>query len=116
MAGNGILVDNYTDVSAKADTIFQTGLDGINIYNVTVTFNSNIITNIGTTSNYASGIVINGNCFGLIVSNNIVQDLRSGSNRTVNYAVSIGSIASGSTAPELNNNQGINVINVATNP
>jgi len=115
MAGNGILFDNYTSVSAIADSISQTGFDGINIYNASGIFDSNVITNVGTMSTHASGIVINGNCSGTAILNNIVQDLRSGGNRTVNYAVFVGNIAVGSIAPSLTNNRDINLISGVTN-
>jgi hypothetical protein len=110
MAGNGILFNNYTGVTAKANTITATKSDGINIYNASGIFDSNIIQNIGTASNNVSGIVINGNCSGLVVSNNRVTDTNSGNSRGINYAIAIQSKNTATIPPVIQFNTGGNLI------
>jgi hypothetical protein len=109
--GNGIAFNHYSNVSAKSNTINGSRTDGISIYNTTGMFDSNNIQNVGITSQRASGIVINGSTFGsLVVSNNTVADTRTGTNRTVNYAVAIQSQNNGSVEPNIQYNTGKNLV------
>ncbi|MDB5110849.1 MAG: hypothetical protein JWR67_1963 [Mucilaginibacter sp.] len=110
MPSNGMLFYNYTNITAKANVITGTKSDGINIYNASGIFDSNIIQNIGAASNKVSGIVINGNCSGLIVSNNKITDTNWGNNRGINYAIAIQSKNNGIVPPVIQFNTGVNLI------
>jgi len=112
MGGNGIAFNHYTNVAARSNTITGTQSDGISILNTTGMVENNIINNVGVVAKRASGIVINGSTSttGLYVGYNRVTDSNSGSNRTVNYAVQIQSQNSGSKAPVITGNVGVNLV------
>lgn len=110
MAGNGISFKNYSDISAKSNTISNTQLDGINVMNSTGIIDSNRITDIGTNAKKVSGIVVNGNCSGLMISNNQIVDTRSSLSRAINYAVEIQSMNNGKVAPTIEHNKGTNLL------
>ncbi|MFD2147088.1 glycosyl hydrolase family 28-related protein [Mucilaginibacter antarcticus] len=110
MPGNGIAFNHYKNVTAKANTITGTQADGISILNTTGMVVSNTITNVGTTTKKASGIVINGTTPGLYVGFNKVADTKTGTNRTVNYAVQIQSENGGDSKPHIENNKGVNLL------
>jgi hypothetical protein len=109
MAGNGIAFNHYTNVSANGNTITNTQLDGISIYNASGVIDSNVISNVGLATKRASGIVINGSTSGLVVGYNTVSDTRTGNNRTVNYAVAMQSQNAGVVAPHIIYNKGVNL-------
>ncbi|MFD2147074.1 right-handed parallel beta-helix repeat-containing protein [Mucilaginibacter antarcticus] len=111
MDGNGILFNNYTGVTASSNTINATKRDGINIYNSSGVFNANIIQNIGSPSYKVSGIVINGKCSGLVVSNNKVSDTNVGTSRGINYAIAIQSKLEGTVPPTIQSNTATNLLN-----
>ncbi|MDB4925321.1 right-handed parallel beta-helix repeat-containing protein [Mucilaginibacter sp.] len=111
MQGNGIFFNNYSDVIAQGNCITGTRSDGINIYWSAGVFENNIIKNIGTPSNKVSGIVINGTCSGLIVSNNTIIDFNAVSKRSINYAIAIQSKNNGAMRPKIEYNMGVNVSN-----
>jgi hypothetical protein len=113
MKGNGVLFNNYSNISATGNLITGTQLDGINIYFAAGTFRYNLIKNVGTPTKKAAGIVINGNSPGLIISNNTVMDTRPINARGINYAISIQSKNDGLPAPKIYDNNGINLINDA---
>jgi hypothetical protein len=109
--GNGIAFNHYQNVTANANIISGSRLDGISIYNSTGLFDSNTIQDAGVSTQKASGIVINGDTNGsLVVSHNTVTDTRSGISRTVNFAVAIQSQNNGSVAPRVEYNTSKNVI------
>jgi hypothetical protein len=110
MPGNGIAFNHYTNVAANSNTITGTQLDGISILNTTGVVDSNAISNVGLTTQKASGIVINGNTSGLVVGYNKVSDTRTGNSRTVNYAVQLQSQNNGAVAPKIQYNTGINLV------
>jgi Pectate lyase superfamily protein len=109
MPGNGIAFNHYTNVSANANTITNTQLDGITMYNASGVVDSNMVSNVGLVTQRASGIVINGNTSGLLVGFNTVSDTRTGNNRTVNYAVAMQSTNAGAVPPNIFYNKGINL-------
>ncbi|MDB5111486.1 MAG: hypothetical protein JWR67_2600, partial [Mucilaginibacter sp.] len=110
MAGNGIAFNRYSSVTANSNTITGTQLDGISILNTTGVVDSNAISNVGLTTKRVSGIVINGNTSSsLVVNYNKVTDTRSGTSRTVNYAVQIQSQNNGTVAPKIQYNTGVNL-------
>lgn len=108
--GNGIQFNHYSNVSAKSNTILGMQLDGINLLNSTGNIDNNTIKDVGTVSNPASGIVINGNASRLVISNNKVINTKIGSNRTVYCAVYIGSYNKGVVSPLIKYNRGLNMI------
>jgi hypothetical protein len=110
MAGNGLLFNNYTNLTVKANTILGVKLDGINIFGASGTFDSNIIKSIGLSTARVSGIVVNGNCSGLVISNNNITDTNVSNNRSINYAVAIQSTDNGAVAPQIIYNKGVNLV------
>jgi hypothetical protein len=110
MAGNGLLFNNYTALTVKSNTISGVKLDAINILGSSGTFDSNVIKSIGLSSAPVSGVVVNGNCSALVVSNNTVTDSNTGSNRSINYAVAIQSTDNGAVAPQILYNKGVNLL------
>jgi hypothetical protein len=108
--GNGISFSHYSTARANANTISGTPSDGINILNTDGYFYGNTITNAGTVANHASGIAINGNSSGLIVTTNQAINTTSGSGRTMDFAVKVGSSNTGKVAPQVMNNKGRNMI------
>jgi hypothetical protein len=109
MAGNGIALNHYSNVTANSNTITGTQVDGISVLNASGVVDSNTISNVGLTTKRASGIVINGNTPGLYVAYNKVTDTQNGTNRTVNYAVQIQSTNGGGAAPVIQSNTGVNL-------
>ncbi|WP_295711874.1 glycosyl hydrolase family 28-related protein [Mucilaginibacter sp.] len=108
--GNGISFYNYSKVTANANTITGTPLDGINILGTSGCFYGNNITNAGTVATPASGILINGNSSGLYVASNIAVNTTSGINRTTDYVVKIGSSNNGAVPPQIINNTAQNAL------
>jgi hypothetical protein len=111
MNGNGILFYNYSNISAKGNLISSTRLDGINIYFASGSFSYNLIKNVGRPLKNVAGIVINGNCPGLMLLNNTIIDTNPISKRGINYAIAIQSKNDGLPAPKIYDNEGVNIIN-----
>jgi len=110
MGGNGILFNHYQGITASGNTITATKGDGINIYNATGLFDANIIQNIGSPTYRVNGIVVNGTCSGLVISNSQITDTNTGTNRGINYGIAIQSQNSGTVAPVIKYNTGTNLI------
>lgn len=111
MLGNGILFNRYLDITAQNNTITGTGLDGINIYWSGGTIDNNVIKNAGTSLNKVAGIVINGTCPNLIVSNNTVIETRLGNKRNITHAIAIQSKNLAFARPQIYNNTAVNITN-----
>jgi hypothetical protein len=108
--GNGITFKNYTKVTANGNTITDTPLDGISIFGTSGTFYGNNITDVGTLAAPASGILINGNASGLYVAANTAGNTTTGTNRTTDYVIKIGSANNGVVAPKIISNKGKNTL------
>ena len=108
--GNGVSFKNYSKIIAKANTITGTPLDGINIIGTSGVFDANTISDAGTTTKNASGIMISGNASGLIVSNNQAANTKTGASRTMDYTIKISSANNGAVAPKITNNKGKNML------
>lgn len=108
--GNGILFKNYAQITAKSNKISGSLTDGINVLGTSGLFDSNIISDAGTTTKNGSGIMINGNASGLVISNNEAINTKSGNSRTMDYVIKIGSANTGKVAPKITNNIGNNMI------
>ncbi|WP_162996420.1 glycosyl hydrolase family 28-related protein [Mucilaginibacter celer] len=108
--GNGIAFKNYSKVTANGNTIIGTPLDGISVLSTSGCFYGNKITDAGTAANPCSGILINGNASGLYVSTNQASNTTTGSNRTMDYVIKIGSANNGTVAPQILSNKGKNMI------
>jgi hypothetical protein len=108
--GNGISFYKYSKVTANSNTITGTPLDGINILGTSGCFYGNNITNAGTVATPASGILINGNSSGLYVASNIAVNTTSGTSRTTDYVVKIGSSNNGAVPPQIVNNTAKNAL------
>jgi len=57
-----------------------------------------------------NGIVVNGTCSGLVISNSQITDTNTGTNRGINYGIAIQSQNSGTVAPVIKYNTGTNLI------
>jgi len=108
--GNGIAFNNYTKVMANGNTISNTPIDGINISNTSGYFYGNQISNVGTVAVPASGLLVNGNSSGLIVTTNTVTDTRAGTSRTTDFAVKVCSANTGKVAPQIVGNKAKNLL------
>ncbi|WP_183558386.1 glycosyl hydrolase family 28-related protein [Mucilaginibacter sp. SP1R1] len=108
--GNGIAFKNYSRITAKSNIISGTLTDGINLLGAGGLFDSNIITDAGTTVKNGSGIVINGNASGLIISNNAASNTKTGASRTMDYTIKIASSNNGAVPPRISGNQGKNML------
>ncbi|UOE52379.1 hypothetical protein MTO98_14960 [Mucilaginibacter sp. SMC90] len=108
--GNGIAFKNYAKVTANANKITGTPLDGITVLGTSGCFYGNTITNAGSVSQPRSGILINGNASGLYVSTNEGINTTSGTSRTMDYVIKIASANNGAVAPQVLNNKGKNML------
>lgn len=108
--GNGIAFKSYTSVTANANTITGTPLAGISILGTSGCFYGNQIFDVGTTTTPASGILINGNASGLYVASNLAANTTTGTNRTTDYVVKIGSSNNGAVPPKIVNNTAKNTL------
>ncbi len=109
MGGNAIFFNHYKNVVAKSNAVQATQAEAINIYNSSGLIDSNWVVNVGTITKRVSGIVINGTCSRLVITNNTVFDTRTGENRTINYIVEIQSYNNAAVPPRIAHNRGFNM-------
>ncbi|AMJ67846.1 right-handed parallel beta-helix repeat-containing protein [Hymenobacter sp. PAMC 26628] len=109
MLGSGIVFNNYTLSSAEDNKIADVKLAGIQLLNASATVLHNTIQNVGSAPAKAAGVLVSGDCNGVVIAYNTVRSTVTGLANPTSCAVELVSYNRSKVPPTIQGNRSVNM-------